>query len=213
MAASHCSSTASAPARPAPRAAPPGPGSTPGREAAKAHPFPGEQRAAGAISAVQASAPSQTQSSAAGASSAADSTRLRRSRQRPPCRGGGDAGPIGGLQGEAPAGTDRVSRHARRSAVRAAPYSLDGVREMAGAEVGPEHVLEDELGIGRLPQQEVGQALLAGGADDQVGVGHPGGAEARGEARPRPAPPGRGCRRPPRPRPPAPRRAISSRPP
>ena len=44
-------------------------------------------------------------------------------------------------------------------------------------EVGPQHVQKHQFGISGLPEQEIGQALLAGGADDQVGVGHPGSGE------------------------------------
>jgi hypothetical protein len=50
-----------------------------------------------------------------------------------------------------------------------------------GAEIGPQHFLEDELGIGRLPEQEVRDALLAGGADDEIRVRHAGGEEPGGE--------------------------------
>src|SRR3954447_19989607 len=39
-------------------------------------------------------------------------------------------------------------------------------------EVGPQLVAEDQLGIGRLPQQVVGEAALAARADDEVGVVH-----------------------------------------
>src|SRR6476646_9534196 len=39
-------------------------------------------------------------------------------------------------------------------------------------EVRPQLVAEDELGVGRLPQQVIGQAPLAARADDQVGVVH-----------------------------------------
>ena len=45
-------------------------------------------------------------------------------------------------------------------------------------EVRPEHRREPELRVGGLPQQEVGGALLAAGADQQVGVGHVGVVEA-----------------------------------
>ena len=49
-------------------------------------------------------------------------------------------------------------------------------------EVGPEGLGDVEFGVGRLPQQEVAQAVLAAGADQQVRVGHIGGIEAAGEA-------------------------------
>ena len=48
-------------------------------------------------------------------------------------------------------------------------------------EVGPQLVGEDQLGVGGLPQQVVGQPLLAAGADDQVGVVHLGRVEQRAE--------------------------------
>ena len=44
---------------------------------------------------------------------------------------------------------------------------VEGVR----SEVGPERLGEVELGVGRLPDQEVRQALLAAGPDDEVRVG------------------------------------------
>src|SRR4051812_28987380 len=46
-----------------------------------------------------------------------------------------------------------------------------GLERLAG-EVGPQLVAEDELGVGGLPQQVVGQPLLAAGADHEVGVVH-----------------------------------------
>ena len=52
---------------------------------------------------------------------------------------------------------------------------------MPAVEVGPQRGNEDELGIGRLPQQEVAGALLAGGADEQVDVGHVGLVEVPGD--------------------------------
>ena len=42
---------------------------------------------------------------------------------------------------------------------------------MASPEVGPEHVVEDQLAVGQLPEEEVGDAVLARCADDQVRVG------------------------------------------
>jgi hypothetical protein len=49
---------------------------------------------------------------------------------------------------------------------------LDGLQQVDAAEVGPEAVGDEDLRVGDLPQQEVRDALLARGADDQVGVGH-----------------------------------------
>src|SRR6187200_3062183 len=51
-----------------------------------------------------------------------------------------------------------------------------GLEGLAG-EVRPELVAEDELGVGRLPQQVVARAPLAARADDEVGVVHLGGVE------------------------------------
>src|ERR1035437_7538256 len=48
-------------------------------------------------------------------------------------------------------------------------------------EVGPQLVAEDELGVGRLPQQVVRQPALAARADDHVGVVHLGRVQARAE--------------------------------
>ena len=44
----------------------------------------------------------------------------------------------------------------------------DGGAQIVGAEVGPQSVDEAELGVGALPQQEVGQPLLAAGADEEI---------------------------------------------
>jgi hypothetical protein len=49
------------------------------------------------------------------------------------------------------------------------------------AEVGPEHVGEVQLGVGQLPEQVVGQAVLPRGADQEVRVGHVGQVEVAGQ--------------------------------
>src|SRR3990172_12704773 len=46
--------------------------------------------------------------------------------------------------------------------------------EIGRGEVGPQDVREHELAVGGLPQQEVAEAMLATGADHQIGVGHVG---------------------------------------
>src|SRR4051812_40688005 len=46
----------------------------------------------------------------------------------------------------------------------------DRFAEGLGAEIGPQRVGEIELGVRELPQQEVGDALLAARADEQVGL-------------------------------------------
>ena len=45
-----------------------------------------------------------------------------------------------------------------------------GDGKVVGVEVRPHPVGEVELGIGALPQQEIGQALLAASADEQIDV-------------------------------------------
>ena len=67
-------------------------------------------------------------------------------------------------------------------ATLAALVSGDGFEEMKAAEVGPEAVGNEDLGVGDLPEEEVGDALLAGGADHEVGVGHVRGVEGAGDA-------------------------------
>src|SRR5215211_1669593 len=66
-----------------------------------------------------------------------------------------------------------------------APPSLgirpQSAKEVHLTEVRPVGVGEVVLGVGRLPQQEPGQPDLPGGADDQVGVGHPGGVQVAGD--------------------------------
>ena len=42
--------------------------------------------------------------------------------------------------------------------------------EIVGIELGPHPLGEMQFGIGRLPQQKVGEALLTAGADDEVDV-------------------------------------------
>src|SRR5699024_4115208 len=49
-----------------------------------------------------------------------------------------------------------------------ARVDLAGPPQVTAVEVGPKSVQKDELGISRLPQQEVGQPLFTGGAYEQV---------------------------------------------
>src|SRR5690349_3065139 len=71
---------------------------------------------------------------------------------------------------------DQNALTARRSATAETAPSprVGGQRlvQVALAEVGPEAVDEDELGVGELPEQEVRHAELARGADHEVRVGH-----------------------------------------
>src|SRR5471030_1360886 len=51
------------------------------------------------------------------------------------------------------------------------------------AEIRPQRVDEYQLGVGALPEQEIADALLAAGADQQVWIGNAGGEELAFEAR------------------------------
>ena len=57
----------------------------------------------------------------------------------------------------------------------------DGFEKVEAVEVGPEAVGDEDLGVGDLPEEEVGDALLSGGTDDEVGVGHVRGVEGAGD--------------------------------
>ena len=69
----------------------------------------------------------------------------------------------------------RPNRRLRRGVL------LERPDEFRLPEIGPEDVREHELGVGRLPEEEVADPDLTAGPYDQVGVGHPGGVEAPGE--------------------------------
>src|SRR5262245_21686623 len=73
-----------------------------------------------------------------------------------------------------PASQLRSAWSATRGAVApvAAVELAHRVAQALLVEVRPQRLGEYQLGVGRLPQQEVGQALLAGGADQQVGIGN-----------------------------------------
>src|SRR5882757_7598487 len=58
----------------------------------------------------------------------------------------------------------------------------DGFEEMEAVEIGPETVGDEDLGVGDLPEEKIGDTLLAGGADDEVGVGHVPGVERARDA-------------------------------
>ena len=67
----------------------------------------------------------------------------------------------------------RVAGYLRSRAEPAVPRRVGPQRpqEVDLAEVRPVGVAEVELRVGALPEQEAAQPLLAGGADDQIGVG------------------------------------------
>ena len=72
-----------------------------------------------------------------------------------------------------------------------APWnSRNRLVQMLLAEIRPQRVDEHQLGVGALPEQEIADALLAAGADQQVRVGH----ARRQQLAARSAP--RRCRRP-----------------
>jgi hypothetical protein len=86
------------------------------------------------------------------------------------------------------AGTPATIRPRRSALTRSAPEAPLARRELLqrrlerrAVEVGPQLVAEDELGVRRLPEQVVRQALLAAGADHEVGVVHLGRVEQRAE--------------------------------
>ena len=72
-----------------------------------------------------------------------------------------------------------------RSAARRALNSASARLERVAVEVRPQLVAEDELGVRRLPQEVVAQALLAARADDEVRVVHLGRVEQRRGSPPR----------------------------
>src|SRR6266581_9699414 len=57
-------------------------------------------------------------------------------------------------------------------AAPAAGVVVESGAELLLAEIGPERVDEDQLGVGELPQEEVGDPQLAGSTDQKIGVGH-----------------------------------------
>src|SRR5215471_1953053 len=63
----------------------------------------------------------------------------------------------------------RLRDQAAEPALAAAVFG-ERLLEHGAVEVGPMRGDEDELAIGSLPQQEVGEPLLAAGADDEIGI-------------------------------------------
>ena len=55
------------------------------------------------------------------------------------------------------------------------------VFQILRAKFGPEHRAEIQLGIRRLPNQEIAESILAGGSDDEVGIREMGGVEIAGD--------------------------------
>src|SRR5215471_5350202 len=59
----------------------------------------------------------------------------------------------------------------------AAVIFADGIFEIALGKIRPQAIEKNQLGIGQLPEQEIADALFAAGADDEIGIGNPGGEE------------------------------------
>ena len=78
-------------------------------------------------------------------------------------------------------GADPASSPPAEPAVAAARTRRARARRSSGPKSGHSAVREVQLGVGALPEQEVRQALLAAGADDQLGVAHVGRVEVLGE--------------------------------
>ena len=80
----------------------------------------------------------------------------------------------------ASAGAANLLARAAEAAL-AAPVRLQRLVELGLAERRPERLGEVQLGVGRLPEQEVRQPLLARRADQQVQLGQPAGLQRRRE--------------------------------
>ncbi len=58
---------------------------------------------------------------------------------------------------------------------------LERVEQLLAAEIGPQRVDEQKLGIGGLPEQEIAEAVLAAGADQEVRLRQAAGEQAGSE--------------------------------
>ena len=66
-------------------------------------------------------------------------------------------------------------------AAMASSIFLHGGQEIFLGEFGPRFWRDDDFGVAELPEEKVGEAHFAGGADEKIGVGGAGGVEAGGE--------------------------------
>ncbi len=62
---------------------------------------------------------------------------------------------------------------------------INGLIQRFAVEIGPQTSGEVELGVGQLPEQEVADALLAAGADEQIRLGRVGSSTVRRRTPPR----------------------------
>src|SRR5471032_1626993 len=97
--------------------------------------------------------PNQIAASKSGARTTADTIRNSRPRNRLVC-------PAGALTADAAIATFAPAELGNR------------LLEMFLVEVRPKRVDEHQFGVGALPEQEIADALLSAGADQQVGIGH-----------------------------------------
>src|SRR5438874_1118848 len=75
------------------------------------------------------------------------------------------------------------SARSNRGTVAALAAAIIGDRllQVAAPEIRPKGLGEHQLGIGALPEQEIADALLAAGADQQIGIGQLGGEQMLGD--------------------------------
>src|SRR5699024_5781895 len=101
----------------------------------------------------------------------------------------GEAGGVSGARADRPriraerSRADRPLTGTRRSRAEAplAPAEVpQGAQQVDAAEPGPVGLAEPVLGVHGLPQQEAGEPLFAGGADDEVRIRLPPGVEVLG---------------------------------
>src|SRR5688500_11330755 len=72
-----------------------------------------------------------------------------------------------------PSGTQRRLGRLWPQAAKASFAPMEArqrLRKIAGGEFGPHAVGEMQFGVGTLPEQEIGQAFLAAGSDDEIDV-------------------------------------------
>src|SRR5216684_1646883 len=124
--------------------------------------------AATATTAESSGGPNHAAASPTGASTRAESTRCRNA-----CALFAPALPSS--RGPGPSCTAALSRANGCAVSAVAAMEIPQRRlEIALGEIGPQRLGEDEFGVGRLPQQEIADPLLAAGANDEVGIRHEG---------------------------------------
>src|SRR5690606_22247716 len=74
--------------------------------------------------------------------------------------------------GSGPAKSGSRTRAQAAEATFAAVILRERTFEGSSIEIGPVQIEKHEFAVGGLPHQKVGQALLAAGANDEIGIGH-----------------------------------------